>query len=304
MLPQKLKKWDTIWIISPSWPISPETKIQLDNWINFFENLWFKVKLWENALKNTLKYSATPEEKAEDINTMFADREVQAIICSQWWANSNSILDLINYENIKNNPKIFLWISDITVLLNTIYKKTWLITFHWNDVMWWFWREYTDYDKQEFIKRLINGKIWEIKHNSERKCIRKWEAEWILVWGNTSCLNKLTWTQYFPDFENKMLFLEDYDESTEPDEFECDLHHLKQIWIFDKIKWLWLGYYNHPSKISYEEIVMNVLKNYDFPILKCDDFWHNTPNTTIPIWAKVKLDATNKKVTILENCVK
>jgi len=74
--------------------------------------------------------------------------------------------------------------------------------------------------------------------------------------------------------------------------------------VFEKIKGLWIGYYNHKSKIPYEEIVMNVVKDYDFPILKCDDFGHNTPNTTIPIGIKIKLDATNKKVVLLDKCVK
>ena len=75
------------------------------------------------------------------------------------------------------------------------------------------------------------------------------------------------------------------------------------MWVFEKIAWLWIGYYNHESKISYEEIVMNVVKDYNFPILKCDDFGHNTPNTIIPVWVKVKFDATNKQVIILDKCV-
>ena len=118
------------------------------------------------------------------------------------------------------------------------------------------------------------------------------------------CINKLAGTEYFPDFNDKILFLEDHDASTSPDKIECYLYQLKQIGIFEKIKGLWIGYYNHKSKIPYEEVVMNVVKDYDFPILKCDDFGHNTPNTTIPIGTKIKLDATNKQVVLLDKCVK
>ena len=255
-------------------------------------------------MSNTFKYSATPQEKADDINSMFADNKIKAIICSQGGENSNSVLPLLNFSIIKNNPKIFLGISDINVLLNAIYQETGLVTFHGNDVMWGFGTQHTDYDEQEFKDRLIDGKIGKIKHNSEWKCIREGISEGILIGGNLNCLNKLTGTKYLPDFESKILFLESFDGSNPPDDVECALSHLKQIGVFEKIKGLWIGCYNHKSKIPYEEIVMNVVKDYDFPILKCDDFGHNTPNTTIPIGIKIKLDAANKQVVLLNKCIK
>lgn len=303
MIPKKLQIGDIIGIISPSGRVSKELENQFNKGVNFLKNLGFKVKVGKNALKNTLKYSATPQEKADDINSMFANKEVKAIICSQGGANSNSILPLLDFEIIKNNPKIFLGISDITVLLNAIYQKTELVTFHGNDVMFGFGREHTTYDEQEFIDRLAEGKVGEVKHNSEWKCVREGISEGILVGGNLGCINKLAGTEYFPEFKDKILFLEDHDASTSPDKVECYLSQLKQIGVFEKIKGLWIGYYNHKSKISYEEVVMNVLKDYDFPILKCDDFGHNTANTTIPIGTRIKLDATNKQVVLLDKCV-
>lgn len=303
MIPKKLQIGDTIGIVSPSGAVSKESENQFNKGVDFLKNLGFKVKVGKNALNNTLEYSASPQEKADDMNSMFADKEIKAIICSQGGANSNSILPLLDFEIIKNNPKIFLGISDITVLLNAIYQKTKLVTFHGNDVMWGFGNEHADYDEQEFIDRLVKGKIGEVKHNSEWKCIRKGIAEGVLIGGNLNCLNKLAGTEYQPDFEAKILLLETFDEGDAPDDVECELSHLKQMGIFEKIKGLWIGYYNHKSKIPYEEIVMNVVKDYDFPILKCDDFGHNTPNTTIPIGIKIKLDATNKQVVLLDKCV-
>ena len=303
MIPKKLQIGDTVGIVSPSGAVSKELENQFNKGIDFLKNLGFKVKVGENALKNTLKYSATPQEKADDINSMFADKEVKAIICSQGGANSNSILPLLDFEIIKNNPKIFLGISDITVLLNAIYQKTGLVTFHGNDVIRGFGAEHTDYDEQEFVDRLVKGKIGEVKHNSEWKCIKEGIAEGVLIGGNLNCLNNLAGTEYQPDFEAKILLLETFDASNAPDDVEAELSRLKQMGVFEKIKGLWIGYYNHKSKIPYEEIVMNVVKDYDFPILKCDDFGHNTPNTTIPIGTKIKLDATNKQVVLLDKCV-
>ncbi len=300
IIPKKLQIGDTIGIVSPSGSVTKEGMNQFNRGIDFFKKFGFKVKVAKNALSNTLKYSATPQEKADDINSIFLDSEVKAIICSQGGANSNSILPLIDFNIIKDNPKIFLGISDITVLLNAIYKETGLITFHGNDVMWGFG---TDYDKQEFKDRLIEGKIGEIKHNSKWKCIRDGIAEGVLIGGNLNCLNKLAGTKYLPSFESKILFLESFDGSNPPEKVEAELYRLKQMGVFEKIKGLWIGYYNHKSKIPYEKIVMNVVEDYDFPILKCDDFGHNTPNTTIPIGIKIKLDARNKQVILLDKCL-
>ena len=113
----------------------------------------------------------------------------------------------------------------------------------------------------------------------------------------------LAMPEYCPEFEDKILFLEDYDKSASPEQVDCCLHILKQQKVFEKIKGLWLGHYDHESKIPYEEIVMNVVKEYNFPIVKCDDFGHNTPNTVIPIGIKARLDANNKTITLLERCV-
>jgi len=304
MIPQRLKIWDTIGIISPSGTVSNILQDHFDIWVNFLKNLGFKIKIGEYVSSTTLKYWGSPKEKADDLNNMFADKEVKAIICSQGGANANSTLELLDFDLIQKNPKIFIGLSDITVLLNAIYTKTGIITFHGNDIVFGLGKFRTEYNEQEFKDRIIDGTIGMIKHNSEWKCIREWSAEGILIWGNLGCLTKLAWTSFFPDFTNKILFLEDHDKTTSPEKVECFLSHLKQLGIFEQIKGLWIGHYTHESQITYEEIIMNVVKEYTFPILKCDDFGHNTHNTTIPIGAKVKLDATNKKINIIENCVK
>jgi len=303
MIPKRLCFGDTIGIVSPSGAVTKETMNQFNKGIDFLKTVGFNVKIGKNALNNTLQYSATPHEKADDLNSMFADNKIKAIICSQGGDNANSILPLMDFNMIKNNPKIFLGISDITVLLNAIYKETGLVTFHGNDVIWGFGAKHTGYDEGEFKDRLVEGKIGEVNHNSKWKCIRDGVVEGILIGGNLNCLNKLAGTRYLPNFEAKILLLESFDESNPPEKVEAELYHLKQMGVFEKIKGLWIGYYNHESKIPYEEIMMNALQEYNFPIIKCNDFGHNTPNTTIPIGVKIKLDATNRQVVLLDKCV-
>lgn len=112
MLANKLNKGDTIGIVSPSAPIIEDLKEQFERGLQAIKNMGFKVKLSKNAYANTLGYSATISEKVEDINEMFADKEAKAILCSQGGQNSNAILPYIDYNLIKNNPKIIMGISD------------------------------------------------------------------------------------------------------------------------------------------------------------------------------------------------
>lgn len=303
IIPNKLKKGDKIGVISPSAPITKNLINKFEIGLKFLKNLGFKIVISKNALSNTLKYSATPQEKADDINEMFENKTIKAIICSQGGENSNSVLPFLDYKTIKLNPKIFFGISDATIFLNALYSKTGLVTFHSNDIIWGFSKK-SDYEKQEFIQRLLEGKIGKINKNSNWKCIRKGCVEGILLGGNLFTLTKLIGTKYFPDFKNKILFLEDFGEEGEPHQISSFFHHLDQVGVFKQIKGLWLGYYKTKSKIEIEDIAKEITQKYNFPILKCDDFGHNTENTVIPIGVKIKLDATNKNVEILEKCVK
>ena len=304
IIAKRLQKGDLIGIVSPSAPVEDKFRKAFNTGVDWFKQHGFRVKIASNALGNSLGYSASAQEKASDINEMFSDKEVKAIICSQGGQNANSILPYLDYELIKNNPKVFLGISDITVLLNTLYLKTGLITFHGNDVMWGFGREHEPYNEQEFFERLIEGKIGVINKNRDWKCVREGVAEGKLIGGNLHCMLKLAGTEYFPDLNDAILFLEDFGEEGTPGEVNQLFHQLKQIGGLEKIKGLWLGFYKTKSKVQIEDIAQEVVADYDFPILQCDDFGHNTPNTTIPIGIKAKLDATNCEVELLEPCVK
>jgi len=209
MLSNKLNIGDTIGIISPSAPITQELKEQFNRGLQVFKDMGFKIKLSKNIYANTLGYSSTVSEKVEDINEMFANKEVKAIICSQGGQNSNVILPYIDYEVIKNNPKIIMGISDSTAILNAIYAKTGIITYHQNDIIWGLGREVSEKEVNDFKLRLIDGKNGKIEHFSKWSCLRDGIAEGILVGGNLSTLVKLLKTEYCSNFNNKILFLED-----------------------------------------------------------------------------------------------
>lgn len=306
MIPLKLQKNDKIGVVSPSSPVTNDSMEQFNNGIKYLRDLGFEVVIAKNALSNTLGYSATPTEKSEDINAMFADKSIKAIICSQGGENANSCLPYLDFKIIKENPKIFLGISDITVLLNAIYAKTDLVTFHGNDVMWGFGTNPKPYDTQEFIDRLVHGKTGIINSNGIRITKREGIAEGTLIGGNINCLIKLAETGYLPKFENSILFIESF--GFEPEACDCAFNQLKQMGVFDKINGVIIGYifdeFSDQRVVHMEDILMNVSDGYEFPILKVSDFGHNCPNTVIPIGVTVRLDSSKKEIKILEDCVK
>ena len=132
ILPDRLKKGDTIGVVAPSGPIVDDNILEVEKAKEIVENAGFKVKYSKNLFFNTFGYSASPVEKAEDINNMFKDEEVKMIWCAKGGNNSNSTFEYLDYELIKNNPKIICGFSDLTSITNIITEKTGLVTFSRN----------------------------------------------------------------------------------------------------------------------------------------------------------------------------
>ena len=302
LLASRLKVGDTIGIVSPAAPVTEDQRAQVDRGVEVLQEYGFKVEFAPNALGNSLGYSASARQKADDINQMFRSDAVKAIMCSQGGFNSNSVLPYLDYNLIRANLKIFIGISNITVLLNAIYAKTGLITFHGNDLIWGFGRDLTEYEVSEFLIRMVGAEAGVITHHSTWNCVRKGSAAGRLIGGNLDSLLQLAGTEHFPDCSGAILFLEAFGEEpggTRPNRLSAGLHQLQQLGVLAKINGLWLGHYKHESGVKMEQIVQEVAVDYSFPIVSCDDFGHNTPNTTIPIGCEARIDATNARIELL-----
>ncbi|MBI5298605.1 MAG: LD-carboxypeptidase [Chloroflexi bacterium] len=306
LLPPRLRPGDTIGIVSPSTHVTEELDGQFEHGVRFLESLGFRVKLGKHIRSTSWGYTASPQEKAEDIHAMFADDSVQAIICSQGGDTANACLPHLDWELIRAHPKIFLGISDISVLLNAIHHQTGLVTFHGDDVMWGFGRAPTAYDRDEFLARLVEGRVGEIPPNRERRSIRGGVGEGKLLGGNLHCLLKLAGTACFPDFSDAILFVEDI--GVTPEGCDHAFQQMKQMGVFERLRGAVVGYVDglqdDPSQMQMEDILLRITAEYDFPILKVDDFGHNCPNTTLPIGGMVRLDADERTIEIVESCVR
>lgn len=305
IIPEKLKIGDTIGVVAPSNPIINENVEEIQKAKEIVEKLGFKVKFSKNLFSNTNIYSATAKEKVEDINSMFKDKEVKMIWCAKGGENSNSTFEYLDYELIKQNPKIICGYSDITSITNIITEKTGLVTFSGTNFKTIATDE-TDYSLNEALKRFVEGKLEFGKTEYGYKTIQDGVAEGKLIGGNLSLTRAMVAGKYSIDFTDKILFLEELGFETGPALASNFLYYMKQNGVFDKIRGIWLGNYTHESGVKLEEILLDVLEDeFKGPIIKSENFGHIETKTVIPIGTKARID-TNQyiKIKLSENCVK
>ena len=304
ILPKAIKPGDTIGVIAPSNIILEKDEEYIEKSAKLFIDLGYKVKVGKYVRVNTLGYGATAKERAEDINNMFADPEVKLVIAVKGGEDCNTTFDYIDYELIKNNPKIICGFSDTTALTNAIYSKTGLITFNgptFKSLTSW----ETDYAFKELIKRFQDKSLELGVEDDQYVTIREGISECELVGGNLSLTTKLVCGKYSLDFTDKILFIEELGFESDPNLVYNNLYFMKQNGVFDKIKGIWVGNYEHESGITLEKILLDVLDGeYNFPIIKSNNFGHCDKKTVIPIGTKARIDTTkDKKIILLEKCV-
>ena len=306
MIPSKLKKGDTIGVIAPSNYIEKDDLEYINASIALMEASGFKVKFGKYVFENTLGYGTSPEKRAADINWAFKDDEVKAIMCVKGGEDSNTTLDYIDYEMIKKHPKIICGFSDNTSILNAIHEKAGLVTYHgptFKSLTSW----ETGYAYKQFIKTFVEDTESLImgEPEDEYTTIQAGQATGELVGGNLSLFTKLVCGKYAVNVQDKILSLEELGFEAAPEMVNSNIYYLKQNGIFDRIAGLWIGNYEHPSKVSIEKIIKNAIGDeYKFPIIKSDNFGHIDKKIIIPIGTKAEINTNEKiKIKLVEKCV-
>lgn len=303
MLANKLNYGDTIGVVGVA--NSLEIGATYEHFYKaeqFFIDKGFKIKRGKYVLNDYYGSAGTKEQKAEDVMNMFKDEEVKAIICLKGGETCNTFIDLLDYNIIKKNPKIVTGYSNITVILEAIYKKTGLITFHGPDFIN-FGKEKAEDRYKEFESAFINKKIGKF-HTGNKVIIRSGNVKGKLVGTNLGSIMHLLGTEYLPDMQDKILAIESY--RTSPNECQRRFAHLKQCGVFDKIKGIIIGYNYDLQKNGniypqMEDILLEYTQEYNFPIIKCNDFGHEMVNSVIPIGVNVEINSTNNKIEIIDD---
>lgn len=306
LIPPRLKLGDTIGVVTPSAQIedspSDNPRQELENGLNYLKELGFKVALGQHALKEGTLGAGSPQERADDLNAMFAEPRIRAIISTHGGVVANSCLPYLDYDLIKLDPKILMGFSDINTLHLAIYAQTGLVTFHGNMVMYYFGMEPQEYDRREFLDRLVHGRIGPVSKHGEWRTVRGSGAvEGRLLGGNDWVMQWLLGTPYWPDFSGAILFLEV--PGFVPDILFNRLHQFRQAGLFEQVNGILVGYAREKDGFRAEDIVVEVTSGYDLPIVKTDDFGHNCPNTVLPVGSLARLDTDSATLELLEPCV-
>ena len=327
MKASRIKGKTTIGVCSPSFPISATEPIRCERGIKYLENKGFMINNGLLYKKKDFYRSGTIKERAEEFNNLLYDENIQIIMTSIGGNNTNSILPYIDYEYIKKHPKIIIGFSDVTALLLAIYAKTGLVTFYGPDIAssfgelppfvdWTFesfnsfvngisvpynyempiaWTdEFIDWSKQDRAKN---------QYSNQWVCVKQGTCQGRLIGGNLNTMEGFFGTEYMPVInKGDILFIEDAEKDAYTIERSFSL--LKLAGVFDKVSGIILGKHekfddNGTGRKPYE-ILLEVIGDTSIPILADFDCCHTHPMLTMPIGCEVRLDATNKKITLME----
>jgi muramoyltetrapeptide carboxypeptidase LdcA involved in peptidoglycan recycling len=333
--PPALKPGDTVGIISPSWGGAGLFPHRMELSRRALENMGFHVKLGKHALNQHGYVSDTPENRAADIHEMFLDPQVKAIISAIGGEHSCQLLPFVDFDFMRDHPKIFMGYSDTTVLNIAIWQQTGMVTFNGPMLLTDFaeYPQMFDYTRENLLKMLGSaqpvGKIeasaqwteefldWEIKADLQRPRIMQPSAGWkwlkpgkaqgTLVGGCIESLEHLRGTPYWPDWENTIFFFETSEEFPPPARVDCMLSDYENMGVLQQLKGLLVGRpmrYSQEQKAELQRILLERMEKYSFPILAEMDFGHTAPQFTLPIGCEARLDSQQENFEIIEAAVK
>ncbi|WP_366247783.1 LD-carboxypeptidase [Terribacillus aidingensis] len=294
------KKGDTIGIVSPAGPIKRE---ELEQGIKIVESLGLHVKLGKHVFDKYGYLAGSDSDRAADLNDMFKDNEVKGIICSRGGYGSARIVEMLDYEAIKQNPKVLLGYSDITYLHTAIRQRTGLITFHGPMVA-------SDMGESDFAKLsydllqqfFIPQDVVYTTAISPLEAIVHGRATGALVGGNLSLLTSTLGTPDEIDTKGKLLLLEDVSES--PYKIDSMLNQLKLAGKLDQAAGILIGDFTDceakdpETSLSFDQVLVDYLTDLEKPVLKGFRIGHCNPNITVPLGTEATMDTKTKTLQV------
>lgn len=305
--PKRLREGARIGVVSPSFHLPPD---RLAKAAAVFKHRGFDLLLGKSASLQQHRYSGHPQDRAEDINNMFADSSIDAIICARGGYGTNRVSPLLDYELIRANPKIFVGYSDATGLLTTFAQRCGLVCFH-GPMLTTFTGEVVPFNLEKLIEVLSGNSNIRIDSPAECKArvLRSGNARGPAWGGNLSLIVERLGTQEQVDTSGAVLFLEEVGERYHV--FDRMLMQLKNSGGLENINALVVGELTEMTDSdpsfgkSLDEIVLDVCSDYSFPIVANFPCGHGSHQATIPVSHEIEVDAStdNPAVLIPESAV-
>lgn len=322
----KLNMGDKIGIFSPSTPITKLCPSRFNRAKEFIQSKGFEIIEGSLTGKSDFYRSGNIKERAEELNQLIRNPEVKCIMATIGGMNSNSLLPYIDYESFKKNPKIIIGYSDVTAILMAIYAKTEVVTFYGPALVASF-GEFPPYNEitysyfQDILVKNFNNYIyrapefwteefigWELQNREKDRRENSWVslregiAEGRLIIGNLNTMSCIWGTEYMPKIEEgDILFIEDSLKDIATVERLFSL--LKLSGIFNKLSGLIYGKHElfkdcDTGRKPYE-VLLEVLDEFNFPLLVDVDCSHTHPMFTMPLGGYVRLNTYQKSIELL-----
>jgi muramoyltetrapeptide carboxypeptidase len=309
--PRVLKAGNTAGVIAPSTAVfDPDTLAAAERTMRHFG---LKLK-WGKYVRQRSEYQASVRERVEDLHSMFRDPEIDAVFAIRGGYGSEHLLDSIDYDLIRANPKVFLGFSDITALHLAIQQKTGLVTFHGPVAL----SSFTDYTQGYFRKAVFEtkpmGRVGNPTENNDLRprhilrTVRPGTARGRLVGGNLTLISTTLGTPYEIGTRGRILFIEDVGE--EPYRIDRMLTQLRLAGKLDAAAGIVWGECEDCRPNDYKassasiftmgEIVDNILGGLKIPVLGGLTIGHTSDQLTLPEGVMATLDATKQELVIEE----
>lgn len=283
----KLNKGDKVALISCSDGVKQENLKLFHKVLHSFDSMHIKVEVSKCLFRKNSFFSGTGKERAEELISFFCDHSIKAIFDISGGNSANQIISYLDFETIKNNPKPYFGMSDLTVILNSIYKKTGMESYHY--AIYNLGRDKAELQRERFKKSFIDGcsDIFDFKY----EWLRGKEIKGTVIGGNIRCFLKLAGTEYFPEPENKVLLLEALGGNAA--NISSLVEQLFMLGYFNKLAGIILGTFSEVKEEGdmniLKDIILERTKEFNIPIVTTEEIGHGSDSKCIIIGRKIKL---------------
>jgi len=294
--PPGLRPGDLIGVISPAGPVDePELKPDLE----LLESFGFSIHIAPHVYDRHDYLAGDDAARLSDFHTMFQDREIKAIFCARGGYGTLRLLGRIDYDLIRQHPKIIVGYSDITALLMAINKKTGLVIFHGPMVRGF--SALHDSSREGLFKLISSDQPVSFSPMAGNSLISG-RATGPLIGGNLSLICHLIGTPFLPSLDGCILFIEDRGEPL----YRIDrmLTHLALAGQLKKLSGLIGGEFmdcGDPSDI--DTLLKTLASDLKIPLTTGFPVGHGPQNTALPLGIPARLDADLMTLATLEPCV-
>ena len=304
-----LKEGDTIGIITPAGALAEEETIVMTKEV--LSHFGFKVKEGKYIRARYGNLAGKDDERLHDLHAMFADKSVDGILCIRGGNGASRLLPKIDYNLIKNNPKVLLGYSDITALILAFYAKVGLVSFHgvvgsstWSNYVAKLFKEQFIENKLAVYKNPGKSESQIIQYKDRVQTINPGIVEGTIIGGNLTLISGLCGTPYMPDFTDTILFVEEIDEKSERiDRMFCQLMNagiLGQIKGFIFGKCTNCGPSESYGSLTLEQILNDYIKPLGIPAYSGAMIGHISDQFLMPVGVRARMDASLGTIEYLE----